>query len=217
MPANQYIPAGRTSLVDKGGVALHVQTEYAYRPYPRVTTTILDHGRVLHKVEKKLLKGIESTEEQSQMEEVIKRQHSEILAIIKENNSKAAPKNEHSETQKFKIAQEATMAEKLSTISGVEKVYHLDRDGQFIDSEEGSIFKNVYPKLFKGLCELVEMFMMLPGAEMQREQGVFEIERDRLYFVSAGKEYFFVKAERLDHSTDFERAIKEIISPDKYL
>src|SRR3990172_3768301 len=99
MPANQYIPAGRISMVDKGGVALHVQTEYAYRPYPRVTTTILDRGRVLHKVEKKLPKGIDSPEEQSQMEEVIKHQHSEILAIIKDNHKKAAPKNEQSETQ----------------------------------------------------------------------------------------------------------------------
>jgi hypothetical protein len=109
------------------------------------------------------------------------------------------------------------MAEKLSSIPGVERVYHLDRDGQFVNSEEASVFKNAYPILFKGLCELAEMFMLLPGAEMKREQGIFEVERDRLYFVSAGKDYFFVKAERTDHSIDFEKAIKEIITPDRYL
>jgi len=217
MPANQYIPAGRTSMVDKGGVTLHVQTEYAHRPYPRVTTTILDQGRVLHKVEKKLSKGVESPEEQSHMEEVIKQQHSEILAIIKDNQRKAQPKNEQSETQKFRIAKEATLAEKLTAIPGVEKVYHLDRDGRFFDPEEASVFKDFYPRLFKALCELVELFMLLPGAEMRREQGVYEVERDGLYFVSAGKDYFFVKAQRMDHSTDFEKAIKEIISPDPYL
>ncbi len=217
MPANQYIPAGRTSLVNKEGSSIQVQTEYAHRPYPRVTTTILDHGRVLHKVEKKLLKGVDSPEEQSQMEDVIKQQHGEILAIIKDNQRKAPPKNEQSETQKFRITKEATMADKLTAIPGVEKVYHLDREGRFFDSEEASIFKDSYPHLFKGLCELVELFMLLPGAEMKREQGIFEVERDGLYFVSAGKDYFFVKSKRMDHSTDFEKAIKEIISPDPFL
>lgn len=217
MPTNQFIPAGRTSLVAKGGVALQVQTEYAFRPYPRVTTTILDNGRVLHKVEKKLNKGIDTVEEQSQMEEVIKQQHSEILAIIKTNQKQTPPKHEHSNTLKFKIAVEPTLAEKLSVIPGVEKVYHLDRDGEFFKGEEASDFKGAYPNLFKGLGELVEMFMLLPGADMKREQGVFEVERDGLYFVSAGKEYFFVKVKRADPNTDFEKAIKEVISPDPFI
>jgi len=217
MPTNQYIPAGRTSLVNKEGASLQVQTEYAYRPYPRVTTTILDHGRVLHKVEKKLDKGIDTMEEQCRMEEVIKQQHSEILAIIKENQKKTPPKTELVDTQKFEIAKEPTLGEKILTVPGVEKVYELDRDGAFFDSEDASSFKDLYPKLYKGLGELVELFMILPGSEMKREQGVYEVERDTLYFVSAGKEYFFVKATRIDHNTDFERAIKEIISPDPYL
>ncbi len=217
MPANQYIPAGRTSLVNKEGSSLQVQTEYAFRPYPRVTTTILDNGRVLHKVEKKLNKGIDSPEEQSQMEEVIKHQHGEVLAIIKSNQKGSSPKDEQSETQKFKIAQETTLAEKLATIPGVERVFHLDRDGEFYNSEEAFTFKTSYPNLFKGLVQLVELFMILPGAEMKREQGVYEIERDGLYFVSAGKDNFFVKTARLDQATDFERAIKQIISPDPYL
>ena len=65
MTVNQFIPAGRTSLVNKDGSSIQIQTEYAFRPYPRVTTTILDNGRVLHKVERKLNKGIDSIEEQS--------------------------------------------------------------------------------------------------------------------------------------------------------
>jgi hypothetical protein len=182
-----------------------------------VTTTILDNGRVVHKVEKKLNKGIDTIEEQSQMEEVIKQQHAEILAIIRDNQKATAPKFEHSQTQKFKIAVEPTLAEKLVGIPGVEKVYHLDRDGKFFSGEEASAFKEVYPKLYKGLCELVELFMLLPGAEMKREQGVYEVQRDELYFVSAGKEYFFIKATRIDQKTDFERAIKEVIMPDPYI
>ncbi len=204
-------------MVNKEGTSIQIQTEYAYRPYPRVTTTILDNGRVLHKVEKKLDKGIDSPEEQSQMEEVIKQQHSEITAVIKHNQRISAPKNEQSTTQKFAIAKETTLAEKLATISGVERVYHLDTDGEFLESQEGSAFKNTYPKLFKGLGKLMELFMVLPGSEMKRELGVYEVERDGLYFVSAGRDYFFVKATRIDSKTDFESAIKEMISPSSIL
>ena len=223
MAPNQYIPAGRTSLINRGDAPLQVQTEYAFRPYPRVTTTILDNGKVLHKVEKKLKKGIDSLEEQSRMEEVIKHQHSEILAIINEKKETKkqkvarSEKIEVTETQKFKIPKEPTLADKLTSIPGVEKLYHLDRSGRFVVSEDASYFKNAYPTLYRGLEELVELFMLLPGAEMKRERGVYELERDTLYFVSAGKDYFFVKVTRIDHKTDFEQSIKELISPDPYI
>ena len=99
----------------------------------------------------------------------------------------------------------------------MEKVYHLDRAGRFVVDEDGSYFKEAYPSLFRGLEELVELFMLLPGAEMKRESGVYEVERDTLYFVSAGKDYYFLKVTRIDHKTDFEKSIKEIISPDPYI
>ncbi len=77
-----FIPAGRTSLVKRGDQQLQVQTEYAYRPYPRITTTILNGGQVLHKLEKRLERPIESVEEQNIAEDVIKRQHLEVIALI---------------------------------------------------------------------------------------------------------------------------------------
>jgi len=77
-----FIPAGRTSLVKRGDQQLQVQTEYAYRPYPRITTTILNAGQVLHKLEKRLDRPIESIEEQNIAEDVIKRQHQEVVALI---------------------------------------------------------------------------------------------------------------------------------------
>jgi len=39
---------------------LQVQTEYASRPAPRITTTILDSGRVIHKIGNQLERPIES-------------------------------------------------------------------------------------------------------------------------------------------------------------
>ena len=54
MSTSEFIPVGRTSLVRKRGLNLQVQTEYASRPSPRITTTILSDGQVLHKVERTL-------------------------------------------------------------------------------------------------------------------------------------------------------------------
>ena len=87
MSASKYIPTGRTSLIKKDTVSLQVQTEYAYRPYPRLTTTILNSGQVLHKIEKKLEKEVESIAEQNIIEERIKSQHADVIKIIKENNT----------------------------------------------------------------------------------------------------------------------------------
>ncbi|KAA3635294.1 MAG: hypothetical protein DWP97_04985 [Calditrichaeota bacterium] len=87
MSASKYIPTGRTSLIKKDTVSLQVQTEYAYRPFPRLTTTILNSGQVLHKIEKKLEKEIESIAEQNIIEERIRSQHADVIKIIKENNT----------------------------------------------------------------------------------------------------------------------------------
>jgi hypothetical protein len=222
MTPNQYIPAGRTSLIYRSGSPLQVQTEYAFRPYPRVTTTILDNGKVLHKVERKLNKGIESIEEQSHMEEVIKAQHSEILAVINEKNETKEEKEARqgqvkiTATQKFSLPSEPTLADKFGSIPGVEKVYQLDRAGRFLAESESSFFKNAYPAIFQGLEDLIQLFMQLPGAEMKRERGVCEVDRDRLYFVSAGKEFYFLIVTRIDHKTEFEKEIKKIVCPSPF-
>ena len=69
MMVERYIPAGRTSLVKTGSGSLQLQTEYAYHPYPRITTAIQSSGQVLHKVEKRLAKEIGSIEEQQRMKD----------------------------------------------------------------------------------------------------------------------------------------------------
>jgi len=82
-----YIPAGRTSLVKKGGLSLQIQTEYARIPAPRITTTILKNGQVLHKVQRELEYQITSLEEQASTEEIIKRQHMAVVTQLKKHES----------------------------------------------------------------------------------------------------------------------------------
>lgn len=82
----QFIPAGRTGLVVKGEFQLQVQTEYSPRPIPRITSSILCSGELLHRVDVPLDDPIESQEDTETAERLIMLQHGEVLKIVKEDN-----------------------------------------------------------------------------------------------------------------------------------
>jgi hypothetical protein len=158
----------------------------------------------------KLAKCIESIEEQLQMEEIIKRQHSEIMIIIKDDKPK---KIESTQTQPVKILTESTFLDELKSVPGVERIFYLDKEGAFDNEDDAYSFKEYFPALYKGLNDLIEMFMRLPGAEMKREKGVLELEKDRLYFISPGSAFVFVITSKKDQKTDFEKTFRNIIDP----
>lgn len=215
-------------MVKRGQVALQLQTEYASRPLPRITTTISRDGRVLHKIEREMIKAIESIEEQQHTEIVIRRQHEEISDIIRspQFNISLEPKPDAEEVQEMaraeypqrelavrpeRIDQTAYAYERLMNSPNVQYVFRLDNDGNFVGHKDAKSFKKKFGALMKNLAELMNLFAMLPGTGGQRESGVCEIEMDRLYFASVGTECYFVLVERNDGDTDFETMIKRAI------
>ncbi len=208
MRTSNYIPNGRTSRVKKGDTSLQVQTEYAYRPYPRLTTTVLNDGQVLHKIEKKLERPIESVEEQSEIERMIKRQHSDVVAIIEEN---ASEKRVTIQALRDSGSGYLTLTDRLKAIPGVRRTFELDNDGNFLDPQEAEHFKKAYAVLFKGIRDLIEIFAAIPGISMTREKGVLEVERDRLYLVSCGDEVCIVTVKPTNDRIAYESAIKKVV------
>ena len=215
MADNSYIPVGRTSLVRRGRTDLQVQTEYATRPYPRITTTVLNSGQVLHKIEKKLEEPIRSPEEQLRAQRVIQQQHADVTNLL-ESDSAIMPKQ-----PKPKVAvpeqsskNKRSLTERLAALSGIQRIYHLDNDGNFIGSGSMDQFKSAFAPVFKHMHELLGVFIQLPGPNGRREQGVYEIERDNLYMVSTGKEFYFVVVQRVDRDTQYEESLRKIIRDD---
>jgi len=204
------IPTGRTSLVKKGTTPIQVQTEYALRPAPRVTTTILKSGQVLHKVERTLEKPIESIEEKNQMEFTIRKQHAEVLAIIEGGQNKVV----EAETPPIEALKELTTEERLAQIPGIVRIYRLDNEGHFADANTSEEFKRAFSGVFKSMHELLAIFTQVPGVGICRERGVYEVERDGLYLVSTGSEMYFFCVERPDFETDYEAAIGKALRPD---
>jgi hypothetical protein len=203
-----FIPNGRTSRVKKGEASLQVQTEYAYRPYPRLTTTVLNDGQVLHKIEKKLERPIESIEEQSEIERMIKRQHADVMAIIEEN---VAGKSSMIQAIRNSHSDYLTLADRLKAIPGVRTVYDLDNEGNFLDEVQAEDFKKTFAPVFKGLKDLIEIFAAVPGISMSREKGVLEVERDCLYLVSCGDEICVVTIKHAREDIVYEKEIKKAV------
>lgn len=210
MTNSNFIPAGRTSLVIKGGDKLQIQTEYASRPYPRITTTVLNSGQVIHKIEKKLQQPVGSTEEQNRMQDVMARQHSEVVGIIDKHGPAEAPQ---APAVDLAPAANLTLRQRLESIPRVQKVFLMDNQGSFIDQNGTEQFSSSFSPIFKSLHELLQVFIQLPGAQKEREQGVYEVERNRLYLVSTGTEMYFAVVGRADPDVDYEKAIKKALSP----
>ena len=89
----------------------------------------------------------------------------------------------------------------------------MDKGGAFDNKEDAFNFKKYFPSLYKGLTDLIEMFMRLPGAEVRREIGVVEIKKDRLYFISSGFSFAFTITVKQKEQTNFEKRFKDLIDP----
>ncbi len=212
MSATSYIPSGRTSLIKRGSGSLQVQTEYAYRPYPRLTTTISNNGQVVHKIEKKLDRPIESFEEQSRVESIMKKQHSEVLEIIREDSSIThGHPTEPEGSAVSQLTPEVTFRDRLKEIPGVSHVYHLNPDGNFSTTASAETFRKAYRVIYDNISELLGVFALSEGVTITRERGVLEIERDRLYLVSCGEDLFFLTVSPTEADIVYEKAIKEVL------
>ncbi len=230
MAADKYIPVGRTSMAKQGDKSLQVQTEYAPRPAPRITTTVSHQGQVIHKIERTLSKTIDSPEAQDQVERTLRSQHAEIVGLIQKRGdgtpspapaqtdttirtvSKTAVRKDPSPEASGIDFATATVIERLEAIPGIKRIYCLDNEGNFLNREDPARFKKAYSVLLKNLSELMELFAWTPGVGLTRVRGVYEVERDRVYFASAGYECYFVIVNRLDADTDYEKAIKAAVS-----
>jgi hypothetical protein len=209
MSSDNFIPVGRTSLAKNGNIVYQVQTEYAARPYPRVTTSVLNNGQVLHKVEKRLDRPVSSLEERSYTEAMIFRQHGEVMATIqkKEPSLSRSPLAED-----FVAAHEkAPLYRQLNSIPGFQHVYRLNTDGTFISEISARQFKKTFSKIYKHVQEVVEVFALIPGALRERQKGVYEIEPYRLYFVSVGSECYFVSFLPSGEEINYETILQKMV------
>lgn len=232
MSLNQYIPAGRTSLIKQGDLDLQLQTEYAYRPRPRITTTISIAGRVVQKIERELPQPVESEEQQDKVQRIIVRQHAEVISVIEKRGSgrKPAPKQPTAPPkQDPRIVPDRpadnlpspvqtppprsayrNIHELLTNLPGVRQVFRLTNDGDFVEQGSEAKFKKAHRKIFKNLNDLMELYGREAGG-IKRRVGVYEVQPERLYFASSGIECYFVVVDEPSLEFSYEIGIKDVL------
>lgn len=226
MATADLIPTGRTSLVKHGTTELQIQTEYAHRPLPRITTTVQKSGQVLQKIERNLSQPITSIEEKDQVETTIRKQHLEVIDIIQHGSQKlplppeltlgtlpevpAAPKDAESKPYPEAMAV-MPLIEKMERLPGKHRVYRLDSEGNFVNAEVSKEFRKAFKPVFKNLHELLSLFAEVPGIDLTHKKGVVEIECDALYLISTGFEFYIFCLERPDYSIEYERELRAML------
>jgi hypothetical protein len=201
-----YIPTGRTSRILRGSAELQIQTEYACRPEPKITTTVFSRGRVIHKIEQELGLPIASQEEMFKVEGLLRKQHVEVIQIVDNDNFMTyLQRQEPSASPNIP----KTITDKLNSIDFVEKVFRIDSNGTIDFDSPSSDFKKKFSAIFKNLHELIDIFQQLPGGK--REEGVYAIEQGRLYLLSTGYEFFLVLTNSNDESAKLEKKLQMII------
>lgn len=77
-------PAGISGEANSGEKKFLVQTEFASRPKPRVTTSVSLNGEVVKKIEKPWEKLPQSEEDKHEIERFLRKQHREVIRDINE-------------------------------------------------------------------------------------------------------------------------------------
>ena len=191
MAQADYIPAGRTSRIVKGSSELQIQTEYAYRPTPRLTTSVISAGQVIHKIQQDLTDPITTFEEKTRVESMLRKQHVEVMKIIQSEDFSGDMTFKEPAASREKSS---SIADELSRLKGVEKVFRMDNEGNFLEPQVSEAFNKRFSAVLKNLNEVLSIFSALPGGK--REPGLVEIEPRRLYFISSGYECYFLLSHR---------------------
>ncbi len=81
-------PAGLSNEASSGEKRFCVQTEFAPRPKPRITTSVSLNGEVVQKVENLWEKLPQSEDDKDEIERFLRKQHREVIRDIKEKGEK---------------------------------------------------------------------------------------------------------------------------------
>lgn len=205
MAQADYIPAGRTSRIVQGSTEIQIQTEFATRPSPRLTTSIFSKGQVMHKVEQELQVQISSFEDKVRIEDKLRKQHFEVLKTLKDEKKLQS----FLKTTTIKEGGGNSVSRRIRNIDGVERVFFINNEGEFSSDQISKEFKKKYSAISKSMLEILNIFGMLPSGE--REKGVYEVESDRLYLASCGQECYFILTSPSSVDINFESEIRQAI------
>ena len=136
MEAVDYIPPGQLGYHKLGEKTLQVQTEFATRPRPRVTSSVVVDGRIVHKTDLEWTDDLASDESRQKLEAALAEQHKATMALVQEravefiggHSPVTAPPAPGYEATTFRD----TIEEVLRTVPYIMALYEFDSEGQVV-------------------------------------------------------------------------------------
>ncbi len=151
-----YIPAGRLSAVDYDGQKIAIQTEFSKYPEPRIATSVSLGGSVIHKIQKKWGKQIDSLEEMRVVEEVINKQHNEVTALVHEHAHTLIGHSQSSAGNDSQFQPRGNaLLDQISQVEHVETAFILTADGKLVTQQRPTQEAEVIAAMVGQLMEIL--------------------------------------------------------------
>jgi hypothetical protein len=138
---SKYQPPGRLSKVTGPDFMIQIQTEFAWSPHARITTSVILDGVLIHKIQKEWDSPLETDEEKQAVSKLINKQHNEVEKIIRTNQDFILDYG--------KPKKKETDFEAVLEIDGVSRAFLLSGDGimtpftdEEIEIEKVHLFEN---------------------------------------------------------------------------
>jgi hypothetical protein len=203
------LPAGLLSETRFGDTKFFVQTEFASRPQPRVTTTISVDGAVVEKVENIWEKLPQTDEEKEAIETYLREQHQRVLKTIKEKKGNLISfEPGQVEESPYEDENIVKLREELAKTKGVRGWVFL------LSGSRLTMYLLSEPEDRKGedfMWQMNELSLFLPKATGlgNFKGGILTSSQNRLLFLPFHRHMVGLK---LDPGVDCEKLVKKIKS-----
>lgn len=173
-----FIPNGRLSAVEHDGEKIQIQTEFATHPRPRVTTTVVLGGRVVHKEECPWEKETDSQDGQQELESYVQKQHIEIHHRVENEEIQVALP----QAAVSKVAMPSVPAARhpAARTPGVLRLFIVSRSGDLLAADDSGVPGPGSAGLFETAADFIEFFESI---ESERFAQMLTRERDDNYLL----------------------------------
>jgi hypothetical protein len=181
---SEFLPSGRLSAVEHGADKIQIQTEFSRHPEPRVATSVTVGGQVLHKIQKAWNGVVDSLEVQQQVETLIKRQHGEVTALVKEH-AQALVKQA---TKESGPSPEQVIVQKATQLDQVREAFVFAPEAVVTSAGKPDADIQALGALVSGTTDLLVLLTQL-GRLGDTEDCVLHLGEEALLLVPFGKGY----------------------------
>jgi hypothetical protein len=162
-----FMPTGRLSAIEKDGEKVQIQTEFGLYPKPRVTTTVILGGQVLHKQQKVWEAETESEGGQRELEVFLNKQHIDIhnrvesdelliskISVGQASTSDAAMPG----MQPVSPAQAKPARHPAAETPGIVRMFIVSKSGDLIAADDTGVPRASGTELFLAVSDFIEFW-----------------------------------------------------------